>query len=141
MPQRAIAGKPAQQIVECDLGSVLRAEAREPIAAAPDAVAAAHADNDVRIGGRETCAPMYHAENKKGTIVQKKGRLAGERSARGAVTKRLLGGGPRRELPAGRTDSNLSTHTTTFQFLEGRSWHRIRYLELRRNWGQNRRMK
>jgi hypothetical protein len=46
---RAITGKLAQQIVELDLGSVLRAEAREAITAAPHAVAARDAHDDIRI--------------------------------------------------------------------------------------------
>ena len=49
MPQRTVARKLSQQILEFDLGSVLRAEAREPVAPAPRAVPAAHTDEDERI--------------------------------------------------------------------------------------------
>ena len=49
MPQRAVARKLSQEIIERDLRPVLRAEARKAIAAAADTVPTTDADDDVRI--------------------------------------------------------------------------------------------
>jgi hypothetical protein len=91
---RAITGKLAQEIIELDLGSVLRAQASEAIAAAPNAVPAAHADDDERIESE----PIARHESRVACREQKWNIWTRERALRGGAkrpggkqSKRLLG--------------------------------------------------
>jgi hypothetical protein len=47
----AIPSELAKEIVERDVGSILSAQPREPVAAAPDAMQARHPHDDIRVEG------------------------------------------------------------------------------------------